>query len=235
MSVSTPKITLYRGWLEPGRHVWSPFVIKLEARLRFAGVPYETKAGSVRTAPKGKIPYVEVSQSTVEGGDNETAMTTQLGDSTLIIKSLVEWGVLPDVNDGLDRGKRATDLAIRALLEEKLYFYHTRERWTQNYYSMRDHVLSALPYPLRIVVGNLIYRNIIKTLHGQGTGRYTDDEIRMFRKEIWETVNDLLVSARAGDRAGDRRRPFWILGGDTPRESDATLFGFVVSVLVCTA
>ena len=55
--------------------------------------------------------------------------------------------------------------------------------------------------------------------------------------EIWETVNDLL-GLRAGDRdrdgAGDRRRLFWNLGGDTPSEVDATVFGSVVSVLVCT-
>ena len=99
---------------------------------------------------------------------------------------------------------------------------------------MRDHILSALPYPLRLLVGNLIYRNTVKTLHGQGTGRYTDDEIRLFRKEIWESVNDLLVSARAGERARDRR-PFWILGGEGPSEADGTVFGFIVSVLICTA
>lgn len=119
----TPRITLYRGWDDPGRHVWSPFVIKLEARLRFAGVSYETKAGSVRTAPKGKIPYVEVSPSTVQG-ESGNGSIEQLGDSTLIIKSLVESGVLPDVNDRLERVERARDLAVRALLEEKLYFYH---------------------------------------------------------------------------------------------------------------
>lgn len=97
---------------------------------------------------------------------------------------------------------------------------------------MRDHILCNLPLPLRVAVGYLIYRNTVQTLHGQGTGRHTDDEIRVFRREIWEAVNDLLVSAKRG-KPGDK--PFWILGGEAPSEADATVYGFVVSVLICTA
>jgi glutathione S-transferase len=108
-------LTLYRGWLEPGKHVWSPFVIKLEARLRFAGVSYTTECGSTRTAPKGKIPYLECEDGT-------------LGDSTLITKQLVDWGRLPDLNATLSPADKAHDHALRALLEDKLYFYHVQYR-----------------------------------------------------------------------------------------------------------
>ncbi len=51
-------LVIHRGWPEQGVYVVSPFVIKLEARLRFAGLPYKTEAGSSFRAPKGKIPYV---------------------------------------------------------------------------------------------------------------------------------------------------------------------------------
>jgi len=105
-------MTLYRGWKEEGNYVWSPFVTKIEFRLRFAGIAYITDVGSVTTAPKGKIPYIEISQ-----GD-------RLGDSTLIIKHLVEKGYVEDINTKLSPQNRAYDLALRALLEEKLYFYH---------------------------------------------------------------------------------------------------------------
>lgn len=111
-------LTLYRGWLEPNRYVWSPFVVKLEARLRFAGVPYKTASGSVKTAPKGKIPYIEITN----GDDGSTPAS--IGDSTLIIKHLIERGTLQDLNAGLSRSDRAHDLAARALLEDKLYFYN---------------------------------------------------------------------------------------------------------------
>lgn len=119
MKEGQPQLTLYRGWLDPGKHVWSPFVTKLETRLRFAGLSYNTESGSVQKAPKGKIPYVEILR--LDDGQPE-----QIGDSTLIIKDLVRRGVIPNINANLPEAVGAQDLAIRALLEEKLYFYHVR-------------------------------------------------------------------------------------------------------------
>ena len=101
-----------------------------------------------------------------------------------------------------------------------------------NYYTMRDHALGAIPYPLRVVVGILAYRKHVSMLHGQGTGRFTDEEIRRFKVEIWETIDGLLRASREKAAEG---APFWALGGEGPTEADATLFGFVVSVLVSTA
>jgi len=109
------QITIYRGSLEPGQHVWSPYVIKLETRLRMAGISYKTAAGSPKTAPRGKIPYVDLQQN---------GETTQIGDSTLIVKHLMERGLVPDLNGKLSAEKRAEDMGLRALLEDKLYFYH---------------------------------------------------------------------------------------------------------------
>ncbi|KAL4934364.1 uncharacterized protein BDV17DRAFT_286079 [Aspergillus undulatus] len=170
-----PTLTLYRGWLLPSHYVWSPFVTKLEARLRLANNPYKTSSGRQN-----------------------------------------EYG----------------------LLEDKAYFHNTRERWTENYYTMRNHVLSAIPYPVRILVGLLIYRSTVQTLHGQGTGRYSAEEVQGFRVEAWKAVNDLLVASKAKAKevvGSDDGRPFWVLGGEAPTEADTTVFGFVVSVLVCDA
>jgi hypothetical protein len=105
-------LVLYRGWKETGNYVWSPFVTKLELRLRHAGVPYRIDVGSATTAPKGKIPYIEITESEC------------LGDSTLIIKRLMKNGTVQDLNAKLSPENRAHDIALRALLEDKLYFYH---------------------------------------------------------------------------------------------------------------
>lgn len=116
-SKQSPLITLYRGWLDPGRHVWSPFVIRLESRLRFGNVDYIPAAGSPPKAPRGKIPYIEYRNFA-------TGQTVSLSDSALIAQKLTEDGLLPNLNAGLAPNDRALDLGIRAMLEDRLYFYH---------------------------------------------------------------------------------------------------------------
>lgn len=109
-----PTITLYRGFAAGGRgsHVWSSFVNKLEARLRIGGVPYGVGVGSPREAPRGKLPYVKI-----EGSPE------LLGDTTLITRTFVETGLMADLNAGLTPVQKAQDLAVRALLEDKLCFF----------------------------------------------------------------------------------------------------------------
>lgn len=116
----------------------------------------------------------------------------------------------------------------------------TRERWLDHYYTMRDHALSSIPWPMRVVIGQVVYRNHKAMLYGQGTLRLSDDEVRASKREIWDAVNGVLVASRAaaaGSTITDSKetRPFWFLGGDGPTEVDTTLFGFIVSVLLSTA
>ncbi|KAK6957375.1 hypothetical protein Daesc_000159 [Daldinia eschscholtzii] len=232
-----PDITVFRGFRETGQHVWSPYVIKLETRLRFAGVRYDTAAGSPKTAPKGKVPYIEcrdLSASSPSGEANGFQQTVKIGDSAIIAKTLTEWGVLPDLNGALDPSKKLQDMALIALLENKLYFYHTWERWIQNYYTMRDHVLWPIPYPIRIIVGLLAYRANLAMLNGQGTGRFTEEEIAKSRREIWEAISAQLITSRSSSKGGDNE-PFWVLGGEQPTEADTCLFGFIVSAWICAA
>ncbi|CAJ2505675.1 Uu.00g130690.m01.CDS01 [Anthostomella pinea] len=228
---SQPSITVFRGWDDPGKLVWSPYVIKLEARLRFAGLSYTTEADSTRQSPKGKIPYIDYEPASVQGTASSAEATgvekQRLSDSTLIIKALTERDVLPDLNAALTPAECTHDLALRALLEEKLYFYHSIPFW-----------------PMRYLIGLLIHRSTTATLHGQGTGRYSPDEIAALRREIWDGVGDLLVASRCRSRSSggaakinekEEEEPFWVLGGAAPTEADACLFGFIVSVLICAA
>ena len=225
-------LTVFRGSLPNGAYVWSPFVTKLEARLRFSHVPYGQEAGSPQSAPKRKIPYVEFTDLNGE--------KRSIGDSTLIIRSLVDNDALPDLNRKLPAVQRAHDLAIRALMEDKVYFYGTREKWCDNYDEMRSNVLAAIPWPLQSVVGWLAHRGILSALHGQGTGRLSDAEVRTLKEEVWHSLNALLTESvksslcRRGDDSHDEL-PFWILGGTEPTEADATVYGFIAGALICTA
>lgn len=121
-----PDITVFRGWKDSGKYVWSPYVIKLETRLRFAGVRYITGVGSPKTAPKGKIPYIEYRKPSFSSSSPSPTVreSALMGDSTLITKTLTECGVLSDLNSALGPAERSHDVALRALLEDKLYFYH---------------------------------------------------------------------------------------------------------------
>lgn len=218
-----PALTLHRGWDDPG-YVWSPFVTKVEFRLRTSSARYTNGSGSPFSAPRGKIPYMEVAYP---GQPVE-----HLADSTLIARALSARGVVPDINTTLSPSQKAQDLAICALLEDRLYFLLAQERWVKNYFTQRDHVLSSIPYPLRIFVGILAYRGNVKKLHDQGVGRFSDAEIQEFVNEIWEGIAALLRESR--DKA-QRGECFWVLGGEQPTEADASLFGFITSVLVSDA
>lgn len=103
-----------------------------------------------------------------------------------------------------------------------------RECWIDNYYEQRDQALASVPTPVRFFVGQLVYRKVCRTLYGQGVGRYSSDEVDMFRIEIWSSVNDLLADIPVKPETAE---PFWCLGGSEPTEADITIFGFVSSIL----
>lgn len=111
-------ITVYRGFPSTACHVWSPFVIKLETRLRFAGQAYKLDQGSPLKSPRGKIPYIAITTSKNSG---ESKI---LSDSQLISEHLTEQGILLDLNSQLSPAESTIDIALRALLEDKLYFYN---------------------------------------------------------------------------------------------------------------
>jgi hypothetical protein len=118
MASTKPAITVYRGFPGSGNYIWSPFVTKLETRLRFAGLSYRTEVGSKFKAPRGKLPYMSISKP------NSTPVT--LSDTSLIISNFIEEGLFEDLNAKLSPADKAHDLAIRSLLEDKLCFYQVR-------------------------------------------------------------------------------------------------------------
>jgi hypothetical protein len=107
------------------------------------------------------------------------------------------------------------------------------EKWHENYYTMRSHVLWKLPYPMQVIVGLLVYRNVSATLHGQGAARYTEEEINVFRAEIWDGIEGLLHKSKRQQDGGEKL--FWVMGKEHPTEADTALFGAISASLVTTA
>lgn len=121
MTASKNKITLFRGFRNSNSYVWSPFVTKLEFRFRYSNLPYRIEEGSPREGPNRKIPYVDVGALSCKDTTSE-ARRDLIADSTVIITSLIKSGHLDDLNANLTPAQKATDLALKALFEDKLYF-----------------------------------------------------------------------------------------------------------------
>lgn len=111
-----------------------------------------------------------------------------------------------------------------------------RERWLDNFYAQRDKIFESKPYPVRLLLGQLAYRKFSLAAYLQGSGRHTREETTAATREIWNTINDLLEERRRGKvSAGGEGKgePFFVLGGEGPTAADASVFGFVVSNLIC--
>ena len=97
-------ITLYTFGPAFGLPDASPFVIKAELLLKLAGLPYQTRRGNVRRAPKGKLPYLD-------------DMGRLIADSTLI-RWHIEKTYHIDFDEGLTPAQRGTAWAVEKLLED---------------------------------------------------------------------------------------------------------------------
>lgn len=110
-----------------------------------------------------------------------------------------------------------------------------RECWMDNYYSQRDQALGAIPYPIRIFVGQRVYGIVTRTLHGQGCGRLSSEEVDGFRREIWNSFEDMLEPVARQHEQQPGNEPFWLLDGEGPTEADVTLFSFVAGIMAGSA
>ncbi|KAH7379566.1 hypothetical protein BKA66DRAFT_466290 [Pyrenochaeta sp. MPI-SDFR-AT-0127] len=218
------KLVIARGTDRPGQYSWSPFVTKVEFRFRLGKLSYENGTSGPLQGPRGKIPYIEIS--------TPDSPSEVVADSFLITKDFINRRFLLDVNTALSGKDAGHDLAIRAILEEKLYFYNMHERWINNYYTMRDYSMAKVPFPQRYLFGYLAYRVIVRRLQDQGTGRFSDEEIHSFREEIWRGVIGIQENSY---RKAKGDECFWVLGGSEHTEADATVYGFVISALVSDA
>jgi len=193
-----------RPWGTPNM---SPFCAKLETYLRMTEIPYRTvSSGTMRGAPKGKIPWVELDGK-------------PMGDSQLVIEEL-ERRLAAEGKRALDAGLSARDAAIarlaRRTLEEGFYFAGLYARWQldDGYAVVRDEFKKIVP----ALVVPIVRRAMTKKLRAQGTGRHAPDEAHAMAAADLGAVAELL---------GDR--PF--VTGDAPRVVDCTLYAFLEGVL----
>lgn len=199
-------ITLYNFGPAFGLPDPSPFVTKVETLLKMAKLPYRTDGTGFAKAPKGKIPYI----------DDDGVVVP---DSTFI-RWHFEKKYRVDFDQGLDAAQKATAWAFEKMVEEQLYWVVVNERWMddENFRKGPRLFFRTVPAPLRPIIAAMVRRKLRGTLHGQGIGRHSPEDVLALATRSIGAMADFL---------GDK--PFFM--GSEPTGVDATIFAFSCSLL----
>ncbi|KIM30576.1 hypothetical protein M408DRAFT_323363 [Serendipita vermifera MAFF 305830] len=203
-------VTLYRFQHDPMRFCDSTYVNKLDALLTFSGldgIKYES--GKMSKAPRGKFPFIELDGAIIP-------------DSELAYRSCIDKGLVEclDRGAGLSDKEAAISLSYRALVERNLEEIMGYERWMEHWYETRDKILGDIPALMRPVLAYwLVYRPT--------SAKYWHTEISRITPEERQRNLESHVRALAAiiPKAG------YIMGKATPTRIDATIFGFLTSLI----
>ncbi len=147
---------------------YSPFCVKLEAILRAMDIEFEIEPfnGNPAKFSKGKLPVIRDGDKIIE-------------DSELIYQYLVNKGY-KDLDEHLTDLQKAQTVAFKALIEDNLTWFMMRERWQSdnnwNLYT-KNALFGHMPAFAKLFIPNIIRKSVVKTIYGQGTGRYNQQEI----------------------------------------------------------
>ena len=174
--------------------------------LKLAGLDYHALPSNPLSAPKRLLPYI------VDDG-------VTVADSTFIRQHIErKYGI--DFDAGLSASQKAQAWAIERLCEDHLYFALLESRWMDRATFKKGvgTMFGIVAPPLRPLAKIMMRRMNAARLRGHGLGRHTRDDIAQLAEKDIEALAVLL---------GDK--PF--IMGDEPGGADATVFGFVTSIL----
>lgn len=185
----------------------SPFTLKLETWLKLSHIDYQVVSShNPAKAPKGKLPFIED-----EDG-------TRIGDSTLIIDYLKRTRQI-DPDHELTERQRAEAIVLQRLFEDHFYFIQVYSRWIDpvGWEIVQPAFFGFLPPGLRGIASSFIRRQVRRSLHEQGLGRHTQDELYALGRTDLRAISVLLGS-----------RPYFY--GDGPTTIDAIAYGFLANI-----
>lgn len=185
----------------------SPFTLKLETWLKLSHIDYEiVEQHSPGTSPKGKLPFIED-----EDG-------TRIADSTLIVDYLKRTRQI-DPDHELTERQRAEAISLQRLFEDHFYFILVHSRWVDpvGWATVQPVFFSFLPPGARELASAYIRRKVRKTLHEQGLGRHTQEELYALGRADLRAIALQLGS-----------RPYFF--GDGPTTIDAIAYGFLANL-----
>jgi len=187
----------------------SPFVLKVDAYMRMAGIQFESiaKPDNLNKAPKSKLPFID---------DNGVI----IADSQAIIEHLKQTAT-QNLDGYLSDEQKAICYLVTKSLDENLYFILLYSRWYRDdtWPIVNQTFFGSLPFFLKWFVPKMVRKQVLKSLHGQGTSRHSDDEIRQLLRHSLQSLTDLLGS-----------KTYFF--GDKPSSLDATCFGFLAQAIL---
>ncbi len=187
----------------------SPFVLKVDAYLRMAGIEFESIANpnNLSKAPKSKLPFID------DGGKI-------IADSQFIFDHLKQqYG--NNLDGELTTEQQAQVYLLTKSLDENLYFSLVHSRWLSDdtWPIIKNTFFGKLPFPLKYIVPGIVKKGVAKSLKGQGFGRHTNEEILDISKQSFQALSDLLA-----DQA--------YFFGETPCSFDAAAFGLLAQFIL---
>ena len=183
----------------------SPFCAKVEIYCQLAHITYKTVPTLPMKAPRGKLPFI------VDQGKT-------IADSSLIIAYLRQ--TYKDLDADLTEEQRAQGHLLYRLCEQSLYFAMIYSRWVdEDFWPVtKAAFFKDLPAIPRAIVPALSQRGIKKTLHFQGYGRYTKEEIYALGIADIKAIATILAHS-----------PF--AAAELPTSYDASVYAFLNAII----
>jgi len=182
----------------------SPFVVKVDAFMKMAQLPFEViaNADNLKKAPKGKLPFIADGDSTI-------------ADSQAILDHLTQQYQV-SLDDHLTAKQQAQAYLLTKSLDENLYWCLVYSRWIleDTWPVTNNTFFGGLPWLLRLFVPGLIRKSVKKNLHGQGMGRHSQAEILAISDKSFAALSTLLA-----DNA--------YFFGEQPSSFDATVYAIL--------
>jgi len=115
-----------------------------------------------------------------------------IGDSSIIIKKVNEKFHVQDMDAELTKEEKSISLAFKEMIEEHLYFVIVYIRWVVYFNVIRYDYFKELPWILRQIIPLIVRSNVVKSLHAQGMGRHTQQEVEEAGIKDLQALSDYL-------------------------------------------
>ncbi len=187
----------------------SPFVLKVDAYMRMAGIEFETvpRLENLRKAPKGKLPFIE---------DNGEI----IADSQMIIEHFKKQPEY-DLDKNLTDEQKGIFYLVTKSLDENFYFILLYSRWLldEGWRASKPAFFGKMPVPLKFFVPDMIRKQVIKSLKGQGISRHSDEEVQHILRRSLQALTNMLGTKQ-------------YFSGDRLSSLDATAFAFLAQLIL---